>query len=572
MSNSPLAEKTHTGRRRGGGHGALPSRPLVRAAVAFAVGVGLCGTTWGAIAATTVAVLLAAGAALTRRGLWKSAATLMLFAAAGAWRQQMAATPAPNDVSGLIGSGYITLRGKVASDVERRMEEFTCQIAALSCATYDGRAVPCAGRIVARLRAGPDTLPPDYGDTLEMRGRIEPPTEARNPGEFDYAAYLAHRGVYSRIAARRPGDWRVIPTSLSFADGLPWLAARARASMQSTFNALLPPVEAALLTGIVLGRRTDMPVRLQDDFVITGTAHILAASGLNVGLVAALAAGVCGLLRLGRRATAAVILGVLAFYTLMAGVRPPILRADVMAAVYLLGRLLNRESDALNALAAAALLILTFEPGYLFDVGFQLSFAIVIALAVMLPIGEALWRDWSGDLGPGRHYPSPSDRWRGWEPCPSSSNRWRSWEPWLVKSLATFLGALVAIAAVAQVAAAPLIAQHFNMVSLVAFPANALIVPVVGLLLGGGFATWLCAFVWPFGAEALALGLSQFLAYLIGVTSAFAELPYAAVSVRSPGWLLVALTYGALGFAVRWLQGYVRRAAQLYVKNTYPGE
>ncbi|HXG23951.1 MAG TPA: ComEC/Rec2 family competence protein [Chthonomonadales bacterium] len=526
----------------GEGRLSIHSRPLVWAAIAFAVGVGLCGTIWGAIAATSVAVLLAAGATLTRRGLWKSAAMLMLFAAAGAWRQQIAAVPAPNDVSGFIGSGYVTLCGKVASDVERRMEEFTCQIAALSCATYDGRAVPCTGRIVARLRTAPDARPPDYGNTLEVRGRIEPPAEARNPGEFDYAAYLAHRGIYARIVARRSGDWRVLPVKLSLADGLPWVAARARASMQSTFYALLPPTEATLLTGIVLGCRADIPIRLQDDFVITGTAHILSTSGLNVGLIAVLAAGVCGLMRLGRRATAAIILGALAFYTLMAGARPPILRADVMATVYLLGRLLHRESDALNALASAALLILAFEPGYLFDVGFQLSFAIVTALAVMLPIGEALWRDRLSDLGPGRH--------------------------WLEISLATFLGAL-AVTAVAQIAAAPLIAQHFNMVSLVAFPANALIVPVVGLLLGGGFATWLCAFVWPFGAKALALGLSQLLAYLIGVTSGFAELPYAAVSVQSPGWWLVALYYSALGFATYWMHSYIRRDARQYVKSTH---
>ena len=517
-------------------------RPLVWVAIAFAIGIGLGGTTGGAIVATGVAILLRAGAAFTKRGVWESAAIWVLFMVAGAWRQQMAVLPAPHDVSGLIGSGYITLRGKVASDVERRMADFTCQVAVRSCATYDGYAIPCTGRVVARLRAAASTFSPDYGDVLEIHGRIETPAEARNPGGFDYAAYLAHHGIYARVIARRPGDWRVLPGKGLFADALPWLAARARTSMQSTFNALFPSAEAALLTGIVLGRRADMPLRLQDDFAITGTAHILATSGLHVGLVAALVAGVCSLLRLGRRATAVIILGVLAFYTLMAGARPLILRADVMAGIYLLGHILHRESDALNAIAAAALLLLAFSPGYLFDVGFQLSFAIVIALAVILPLGKALWRDRLDNLGPGRHWP--------------------------IRSLATCLGVL-AVTAVAQIASVPLIAQHFHMISLVAFPANALIVPTISLLLGGGFATWFCAFLWPFGARTLALGLSQLMAYLIGVTSSLAELPYATISVRSPGWLCVALYYGVLGFAAHWLHGRLRKAAWPNVQSTH---
>lgn len=500
------------------------------------MGVALAAAPMGPLIAAVGALGGLAAAVATRRAFWRSVALLLGFLAAGAWRANLAFRPAHDDVSRFIGAGYVTLRGTVASDVDVTVYSLMCRIATDRVTLPDGRIFACTGRVAVRMRRKEGGNAPDYADVVEVRGPLERPDPARNPGGHDRAAYLAHRQVFANLSARREGAWRVVPTSPPPSAWLPRLAARCRASLERTFRALLPPMEADLLTGILLGSRTRLPPQVSDDFTLTGTGHILASSGMNVAVVAALVALLCRLLRMSRQGSTLVILVALAFYTLLAGAKPSIVRADLMASLFLLGYLLDREGDGPTALAAAALILLLAEPGNLFDAGFQLSFVIVAAALAVMPLFQTAWRRRRPhDFSPPQRDASPVER------------------------LLEVVGSGMALTVIAGITSAPLTAQHFNQMSLIGFLANALILPPLALLFAAGFLVWLGGFVWFGGAQLLAAAcLSPLLSYLIGAARFCAELPGAAISVPSPGWPLLMLCYAALGAGVWWLHRRIR--------------
>ncbi len=507
----------------------LMARPLMGITLAFAGGVlvgGVPGLPW------IWTVLAAAGtivAGAIRRDFWRMTALLLGFMAAGAWRQAMAITPAPADVSRWIGAGYVTVRGTAAGDVYSHAYSHSCLLRVERIALSDSSVVEAQGYVTARLWRRQNAPPPTYGDALEITGRLEPLRDSRNPGGFSPNAYFRHHGIFASLVSQRASGWRTLPRPPAPGDWLNRLAARCRASFQATMKRLLPPAEAGLLTGIALGVETDIPAPIQEDFIATGTAHILAASGMNVALLAILFGLCCRLLRLSRRTSALLTLVVLGFYTLVAGAKPSIVRADLMASLYLLADLLDREGDAPNALAAAALCLLAYDPGNLFDAGFQLSFAIVASALAAMPLWESILQ---------RRLPDA-----------------RLAAPWSgVRLLAAAVGG-VGLTLIAQIAAMPLTAQHFNMVSPVGLAANALIAPPIALLMGGGFIAWAFGLLWIPGAQVLCtLLLHPLLAYLIGAADACAQIPFASLNVASPGWLLIALYYALFAMIVRYLR------------------
>jgi len=510
----------------------LSARPLIPVATALAAGIALVEIPFGPWIATGGALAGLVMASLTRRVFWRTMALLLGFLAAGTWRASLAASPAADDVSRFIGAGYVTVRGTVVSDVDVTAHYLLCQVEAVRVVLPDGRSFDRRGRVTMRLRRKADGDVLDYGDTVEARGPLERPDTARNPGGFDRAVYLSRHQVFATLAARRESAWRVVPAVAPPTVWLPRLANRCRASLEQTFHALLPPLEADLLAGILLGRRTRLPPLVNDDFTATGTGHILASSGMNVAMIAGWVAPLCRLLHASRRLAALVILSSLAFYTLMVGARPSILRAALMASLFLLGYLLDREGDGPSALAAAALILLAFQPGNLFDAGFQLSFVIVAAIFATMPIFVAAWeRRKRPDFAPSGRGASRAER------------------------LLFISASALALTVIAQVAAAPLTAQHFNQVSLIGFLANALILPLIALLFAAGFLIWGVGMVWFGGAKLLAAALLSLpLAYLLGAARACADLPGAVFSVPSPGWPLIGLYYAAFGAGVWWFQ------------------
>jgi competence protein ComEC len=390
-----------------------------------------------------------------------------------------------------------------------------------------GRSVPVSGT-VDLVRYGDGGGPFAYGDRITADVTLRPVTSLRNPGGFDYAAYLWRQGVRTRATVSRRTPVTVAragPGPLTWLHG--W-----RARMRDAAEAALPGTQAALLVALAAGDARGVPQAVRDRFQAAGVAHLLAVSGTHLGLVAAavfllvrlgarlLPAG--ALLRLTRRATlrqvaAGAALVAVTAYALLAGARTPTLRALVMVVFVVVALASGRRSHAPTALAAAALGILAWDPRAIGEASFQLSF--VAVLAITLVVARL-----TPPLGPDG---GPAPR---------------------LKRLRHAALSAAAVTLAAGLATAPLAAWHFGYVSWVGFLANLVLVPLTGVVVLP--LTVFAAVVAPaLGFLPLAGVVSHVLGGLLAVVGGFAELPGAGSGVAPPPVALLIATYGA-GLAV----------------------
>jgi competence protein ComEC len=289
--------------------------------------------------------------------------------------------------------------------------------------------------------------------------------------------------------------------------------------MIGAVDRLLPPDEASLLAAVTLGERSRIPRRISDAFLGSGTYHIVAISGLNVSLLAGALFLLLRAIRVPARLGALLSMGLITFYATMAGGSPSVVRAAVMADVYLLALVLDREADSWNSLALSALLLLLWQPLFLFDAGFQLTF--VATWAILAAVNRI-----------------PLDRvatpWR-WALTP------------VVVSAAAFLGT------------APILASNFHRISPIGILANLAIVPLSGLLTGAGMLFALLATVIPGSLSLFAALITWLVDLTVNLADSFARLPFASVQVFSPSPAMVGCYYLALGACTiamgrRWLK------------------
>lgn len=222
-----------------------------------------------------------------------------------------------------------------------------------------------------------------YGERLQLTAKLHPPRNYGNPGAWDYRGYLQSQGI-ALLGNARVSSVTVLP---GFA-GHRWTLwqHRARAAVLRHIHELWPPEEAFLFDAIVIGDRSELGGDVKTSFQSTGTFHILVVSGMNVGILAFASFWLFRRLRFGD-VLATLCTLVLSFaYAWLTDLGSPILRAVWTLTIYLLARLLYRETSRLNAIGIAALAILVWDPEALYDAGFQLTFLSVTVIAgVVVP-------------------------------------------------------------------------------------------------------------------------------------------------------------------------------------------
>ena len=234
----------------------------------------------------------------------------------------------------------------------------------------------------------PDSPPPGltYGTRLRVRAKLHPPRNFRNPGAFDYESYLQDNGI-AVLGSARARDVELLP---GFAGSrLERWRTRIHASLVAKIHQLWPPQQAALMDAMVLGEDSFLENSSRTEFQRSGTYHVLVVSGMNLSILAFVIFWTLRQFHLDQ-ALASVVTVVVSFaYALVTGVGPPVWRAALMLAIYLGARILYRERSMLNALGAAALGVLIFDPHALFGASFQLTFlAVLIIAAIGIPVLE----------------------------------------------------------------------------------------------------------------------------------------------------------------------------------------
>ncbi|NQV04759.1 MAG: ComEC/Rec2 family competence protein [Candidatus Omnitrophica bacterium] len=295
-----------------------------------------------------------------------------------------------------------------------------------------------------------------YGDRLLVRGTIKKPKKGVS---FNYREYLQRQNIFAVINTKEDNvrvlsyNYRVNPV-LRYS-----YLIRERLKNQIIKN--MPLETGSFLRAILLGDRSELSQGLKANFKNSGTMHILAISGLHVGLIALSILYLLKSLRIKRELTYIVTILFLIIFVLLTLSRPSVTRAVVMACIFLVGMLLGRRVDAYNSLGVAALFILVRNPKDLFNVGFQLSFFAVFSILYLVPKFMKIIR---GDVN---FY------------------------------LRKFLYMPLAVSVAAWLGTFPLILYYFRIVTPVAIIANLFIIPLLFLLLMGGLSFILLGWV-PF--------------------------------------------------------------------------
>ncbi len=223
--------------------------------------------------------------------------------------------------------------------------------------------------------------PLKYGDQIHATGNLTIIPELRNPHGFDRAKWLHRQGANLTLHAQKVTPIRGIhPMRQPLRITNEW---RLHLRDQMTLGLDNNSQEAQLIRAVVLGERPPQPSTMLEDFRHSGTLHVFAVSGLHVGMVGTLIGLVLWFLRVPRWMLITLTLLGMASYAGITGLRPPSVRAVLMATVFLSGFLIQRRPTLINSLAASAVIVLLWDGHQLFTPGFQLSYGVLLSLALL---------------------------------------------------------------------------------------------------------------------------------------------------------------------------------------------
>ena len=434
-----------------------------------------------------------------RSSAWPGALLLVL----GAMRYESVMEWLPEDhIARFAGrNDPVVLDGRVAEEPEWMEDGLRLRLAAER-VTFRDTVFSIRGTVLVRVRKfRPDV---DYGDRLVARIHLRRPQPARNPGAFDYRAFLERKGIHVMGSVSR--SEQILDTHRGKGGWLwTYVVLPVRRGVRRGVACNLSGGAAGLLNGILLGEKRGVPDDVRTAFTRAGVNHVLAVSGLHVGLIAAVVFFGLGAFGCGRRTTAWATVCAVLLYALVTGLPPSVVRASMMSAIAILGRLGNTQGEGLNSLGLAGFLILIFRPQDLFDVGFQLSFSATGGILLFYrPIRAWLPAGRAGGLG-----------------------QW-VWTP-------------LAVSVAAQVGTLPFVLIYFGLLSVVSVLANLVVVPLMAAAVALGL---LGVIVFHVSSPIAALLNGANWIVLKGAIQAatlFAEPAWAAVEVPRPGWTVLGL-------------------------------
>jgi len=363
----------------------------------------------------------------------------------------------------------------------------------------------------------------DYGDVITLTGRLKEIRGFKNTGLFDYAGYMARQGIRSTmsIAKKENISKRGIGGDPLLRKIYGW-----REEIRQSIARGLSGPSSAILQALVVGATGDLAPEIRDRFTAAGVTHILSVSGSHLGFVVLLTLSILRftLLHLPYRLLLRISLYMIpsklaaigtippvVFYSILSGGAIATIRSLIMALVFLIALLFEREGDTLNTLIVAALLILLWDPQALFDISFQLSFMAVLSMILVI---ERFHRGGEEDL---------------------SNLRRRFFERFRMLFLLTLSASL---------STAPIVAHYFNQITWTGLISNLPVVPYVGFaVLPLGLLSGLLSLIFDTGVIPLAWLNGLLLDLLYRMVDFFSRFPLSVIYIPSPGILPISAFY-----------------------------
>lgn len=359
-----------------------------------------------------------------------------------------------------------------------------------------------------RLLSGSEMEP---GSGVEFTATMIPVSEKRNPGQFDYKEYLNSRGIQVQAKLENLASVKKETGLLDWV----WWRKGAGKLVDQNFDAETAPIAKALL----LGNKKDLEGESKQAFARAGLSHILAVSGLHVGFIVApfwFLIPIFWTKKYGKQTGLLVLILVLWFYAGLTGFSSSVLRASLMAVFLIWGKLFRRSPDSINLTASAAVVLLMIRPSQLFEIGFQLSFSAVFIILLILPVVQRALPYWM---------------------------RLR----WYAKPLM-----VVIVSVVVQLGLYPLQVYYFGEVSMISPVANALFVPLLGLIVPFSLICILISAVFPVFGGILNVPALLFLESMNAFVEWSTKFEWAWMEADSPSLLIFPLWTVLILFISSW--------------------
>lgn len=355
------------------------------------------------------------------------------------------------------------------------------------------------------------------GDLATITGELTLPPSARNYGQFDYRQYLYHQRIHRMLLVKGLGTSEITDDKGWNRSQIMGWVDRIRANMAERISKLYPDNQSGFMSSLLIGLKDDMDETTFSLFSRLGLTHIIAISGLHVAIVVGGWMGLLRLLRVTRETNISSAMLLIPMYVLLSGGSPSVMRAGIMALIALYAARKRWLKDGLNIVSVTAILMTLWNPYYIYDVSYQLSFAVTAGLIMGTPV-LVRWIN----LGP------------------------------------AWLNGAIAVTLVAQLVSFPLTIYYFNQFSLLSGFANLLLVPVFSLIvLPLGYISLIIHYMMP----PVASWLAQLVAMLNQVCFWFMD-QLDSLSVGRLIWATPALSwvtvYMIVLFSMFWCAGVIK--------------
>ncbi len=392
----------------------------------------------------------------------------------------------------------------------------------------DASYKPISGNIRLSI---PSNINFQYGDFIRFHCSLKKIRNFNNPGGFDYERFMALQGIFVSGFIHESSE--IIRLRKNTASNIKLKLEEFRSYLKEIIRENSFSPEKEIIEAMTLGNKNEIPADIRDAFSKTGTSHILCISGLHIGMVGAtfflmifflLKSSEYLMLRFKiiKLAAAAAFIIVL-FYAFIAGMGIPVMRATLMAFIFLIALLSGKQYDLYNTLMLAALIILVIFPESLFDISFQLSFTAIWAIILIIPRFSKL---------PQKNI---------------------SVFPYWIQSIIRYVYLTMIMSIAATVGTLPLMMYYFNRISLVTIMANIIAVPLLGTL-----TLSLAMFFILFSFSTVIAGYfvqmaSFFTQISVSIINKLAALPFSSLFVTKPNIIEIAVFYSTIFMMMQWI-------------------